>query len=399
MRLVDCMYRCMVTSVVSVVATGVSCHVPDKQWPGLDSDASDAGAGTLDTRPDTETLQTTIDEAPDRFSRNSQVAFRFTSSDANATFECRIDNEVQQPCRSPYVRKLPDGTYSFSVRAMDAAGNRDETPAESVWTIDTVAPDTLLMGGPPAVDNSVVARFAFRASEPHGSFDCSLDGAGYASCTSPVSFGPVGNGAHAFAVRAQDRAGNLDASPAIYAWSVDTSTSDTQIVDGPDGVIPSTTVTFTFISPDAGGHATFRCSLDGGAFTACTSPRTYGRLAEGEHSFAVQVRDRNGNVDPSPAIRSWRVDLTPPDTTIASGPSGTLPVASASVTFIASEPDAMFTCSLDGAAFFTCTSPVGLTALGQGAHTFAVRATDAAGHADPSPAIRMWTVDTVAPGP
>jgi hypothetical protein len=398
MRLVDCVYRCTVASAVSLVGTGVSCHVPDKQWPALDSDASDASAGPQDTRLDTGTPQTTIDEAPDRFSRNRQAAFRFSSSDANATFECRIDNEVQQPCRSPYVRNLPDGTFSFSVRATDAAGNRDETPAESVWTIDTVAPDTLLVGSPPAVDNSLVARFAFRASEPNSSFDCSLDGAGYASCTSPVSFGPIGDGAHAFAVRAQDRAGNLDASPAIYAWSVDTSTPDTQIVNGPDGVIPSTTATFTFTSPDADGHVTFRCSLDGRAFTACTSPRTYERLAEGEHRFAVVVRDATGDVDPSPAVRSWKVDLTPPDTTIASGPSGTMAVASASVTFSASEPDATFACSLDGAAFFTCTSPVGLTALGKGGHTFAVRATDAAGHADPSPAIRMWTVET-APDP
>lgn len=101
----------------------------------------------------------------------------------------------------------------------------------------------------------------------------------------------------------------------------------------------------------------------------------------------------------APAVRSWTVDLTPPDTTLAGGPSGTVPFASASFSFTASESEATFACSLDGGAFAPCTSPDAVTGLAQGAHTFAVRATDAAGHTDPSPASRSWTVDTSAPAP
>ncbi len=197
--------------------------------------------------------------------------------------------------------------------------------------------------------------------------------------------------------RAHDRAGNIDPSPVIYAWVVDTSTPDTEILSGPPDASASTAATFTFISPDAGAGATFECSLDGGGFAACTSPRALGPLGEGQHSFAVRVRDAVGNIDPSPATRSWSVDLTAPDTAIAGGPTGTVPIASASLTFIATEPNATFACSLDGAGFAACTSPATLTALAQGMHTFAVRATDAAGHPDPSPATRTWTVDTVAP--
>jgi hypothetical protein len=242
-----------------------------------------------------------------------------------------------------------------------------------------------------------MAQFSFGSSEANVSFDCSLDNAGYLPCTTGGSFGPVGNGAHAFAVRARDRAGNLDPSPAIYAWTVDTSTPDTQILSGPPGASPDTSATFTFISPDAGAGATFQCALDGAAFAACMSPRAYTSLAEGPHSFAVRVRTAVGNFDPSPATRSWVVDLTPPTTTIVSGPSGTLPVASANVTFSSNEANVVFGCSLDGAAFAPCTSPASLTGLAQGSHAFAVRATDAAGHTDPSPATVAWAVDTVAP--
>ncbi|HEY0480762.1 MAG TPA: LamG-like jellyroll fold domain-containing protein, partial [Kofleriaceae bacterium] len=369
------------------------CSVSDKQAVAPDAGPGDGGTGTVDTQAPS----TTIDEAPPEFSRNGQVTFRFSSDDPSATFECRIDREIAQPCHSPYARTLPDGSHSFSVRAIDTAGNGDNTPAERVWTIDTVAPDTMLTDGPPAADNSVMAQFSFRSSEAGVAFDCSLDNAGYLPCTSGASFGPVGDGAHSFAVRARDRAGNVDASPAIYAWRVDTSTPDTQILAGPSGPNASTTATFTFFSPDAGGGATFQCAIDGGTFTACTSPQSYSNLREGAHSFAVRVRDAVGNFDPSPADRGWTVDLTPPNTTIVGGPTGLVPVASASFTFTATEPDVDFACSLDGGGFTPCTSPASFNGLAQGGHTFAVRATDPAGHPDPTPDSRQWTVDTAAP--
>jgi concanavalin A-like lectin/glucanase superfamily protein len=393
MRLEDRTRYAALAAAFTVTVMG-GCSVPDKQPVASDAGAGDAGS---DTPVDRGAPETTLDESPDAFSHLGQATFRFSSNDPGATFECRIDAEVSQPCQSPYVRTLADGSHSFSVRAVNTSGNSDDTPAERVWTIDTVAPETMLTSGPPSADNSVMAQFAFSSSEANVSFDCSLDNAGYLPCTSGASFGPVGDGAHAFAVRARDRAGNLDASPAIYAWTVDTSTPDTQILTGPPVASASTSAMFTFISPDAGGGATFSCSLDGAGFTACTSPRMYTNLPEGVHGFAVRVMDSVGNLDPSPATRSWTVDLTPPSTTISAGPSGTLPVASASVTFTANETNVTFACSLDGAAFTACTSPAALTGLAQGAHSFAVRATDAAGHPDPSPATASWTVDTVAP--
>ncbi|HEX7838373.1 MAG TPA: hypothetical protein VF469_12950, partial [Kofleriaceae bacterium] len=175
-----------------------------------------------------------------------------------------------------------------------------------------------------------------------------------------------------------------------------TRTPDTRILGGPSGATASTIASFAFSSPNAGFWARFQCALDGGAFAACTSPRTYTGLGEGAHRFEVRVRDFFGRVDPSPAMWSWTVDLTPPDTTLVDGPSGTVPIASAMFSFTASEPDASFACSLDGGAFAPCTSPDAVTGLAQGAHSFAVRATDAAGHTDPSPASRSWTVDTAA---
>jgi hypothetical protein len=86
-------------------------------------------------------------------------------------------------------------------------------------------------------------------------------------------------------------------------------------------------------------------------------------------------------------------DTTPPETAIDSGPTGTVGSASASFAFSSTEAGSTFECSLDGAAFSSCTSPEEYTSLAEGNHTFEVRAIDAAGNTDSTPAKSTWTVD------
>ena len=89
-------------------------------------------------------------------------------------------------------------------------------------------------------------------------------------------------------------------------------------------------------------------------------------------------------------------DETPPDTTITSGPSGTIGVRDASFAFT-SEPSATFECRLGtSGAWESCTSPRSFTGLADGTYEFQVRAVTGAG-TDPTPATRTFTVDTTAP--
>jgi len=201
------------------------CKVDDKHAP--DGGTGDAGsAGPVDT------------QAPDTMIDSGAGCVQPQRPGDVPVLVQRSDRDVRVPGRRRARTDVPlpvhphaaDGPHSFSVRAVDAAGNGDDTPAERVWTIDTVPPDTTLTDAPPAADNSVMAQFSFRSNEQGVSFDCSLDNAGYLPCTSGALFGPVGDGPHSFAVRARDRAGNIDLSPAVYAWTVDTRTPDTQIL-------------------------------------------------------------------------------------------------------------------------------------------------------------------------
>jgi hypothetical protein len=45
----------------------------------------------------------------------------------------------------------------------------------------------------------------------------------------------------------------------------------------------------------------------GGAWMACSSPKIYSGLGKGLHTFRVRAIDKNGNVDPTPAVDTWRI--------------------------------------------------------------------------------------------
>ncbi len=109
----------------------------------------------------------------------------------------------------------------------------------------------------------------------------------------------------------------------------------------------------------------------------------------------MRATDQVGNVDASPATRNFTVDTVAPTTTIDSGPSGLTNNASPSFGFSSNDGGASFECRLDTGAFGACSSPQAYSGLADGAHSFEVRAKDAAGNTDASPASRAFTVDAV----
>jgi hypothetical protein len=79
-------------------------------------------------------------------------------------------------------------------------------------------------------------------------------------------------------------------------------------------------------------------------------------------------------------------DITPPKTSL----SAEFPASDAARFTFSADEAASFTCSLDGAAYTSCSSATSYSDLEPGWHTFAVRAVDAAGNVDPSPAETRW---------
>jgi large repetitive protein len=368
-------------------------------------------AGNLDPTPDTFTWtvdatapDTTISSGPTDPTASTSATFAFTGDDGSgsgvAGFQCSLDGSGFTACTSPASYSgLGDGLHTFAVRAVDQAGNVDPSPDSLTWTVDATPPDTTIAGSPPPLTDAT-ASFSFSGDDGGGSgvagFQCKLDAGAFSACTSPQGY-TLASGAHTFSVRAVDQAGNVDPSPDTFTWTVDADPPDTTISSNPPNPSPSASASFSFNGSDPGGSvASFQCKLDGAGFSACTSPKSYSGLADGLHTFAVRAVDQAGNVDPSPDTFNWTIDTTIPTTTITSGPGDASNDTSPTFAFTSSANGATFTCSLDGAAFSSCTSPKTYSALGDGTHTFQVKSKNAAGSESP-PATRSWLIDTVAP--
>ncbi len=259
---------------------------------------------TKDTRP-----QTVLTKKPASPDSSSSATFEF-SSPTGVSFECSLDGgpdggPVFSPCTSPRsYTALFDDTHVFSVRAVNALGKRDPTPAAWVWEVDTVEPDTLLVAGPSGTIIGRNAAIEFGASETGVSFECKRNSGLYVACASPVSYAGLADGDYTVLVRAIDDAGNVDSTPLAVLFVVD-APPETSILAGPLGSIATTSATFVLGSTTSSD--TFECSLDHGSYYACPSPYDVTGLAPGDHTLAVRAVDAGGERDPSPAQTTWTV--------------------------------------------------------------------------------------------
>jgi subtilisin family serine protease len=98
--------------------------------------------------------------------------------------------------------------------------------------------------------------------------------------------------------------GRLNANRSLTI-AMDHTAPNTTITGRPANRTGKPRATFRFTSSEAG--STFQCKHMNGAWRACSSPKTYRNLSNGLHTFRVRAVDRNLNVDPTPAVDTWRV--------------------------------------------------------------------------------------------
>jgi hypothetical protein len=95
--------------------------------------------GPVVTPADRTAPQTTIRRAPKKRittrRKKVRVSIRFGSSEPGSIFTCRLDRRPPARCQSPFHARVRRGRHTFSVRATDAAGNVDPTPAKAVFKV------------------------------------------------------------------------------------------------------------------------------------------------------------------------------------------------------------------------------------------------------------------------
>ena len=163
---------------------------------------------------------TTLVSHPRKLTRKRTATFGFSSSLAGSTFQCHVDRNPFTACTTPTtVRSLTHGTHTFYVRARKD-GAVDATAAKWTWRVDLKPPNTRILTAPPARFALRTARFTFRSSETRSTFQCSLDTRKFRACLARKIYRGLARGRHVLRVRAKDRAGNLDPTPARHVWRV-----------------------------------------------------------------------------------------------------------------------------------------------------------------------------------
>lgn len=192
------------------------------------------------------------------------------------------------------------GTHIIRLSVTNSLGYTDAVAR----AVEAVAPpETNISAAPSGTISYSNPTFSFNSPQAGSSFQCRLDAGAWAPCSSPFQVSPLGDGRHAFAVRAVDSAGRADPTPSEATFVVDTP-PETQITSGPKAQGPSSDARFTFTADQP---ATFECRRDGSAWVPCASPWSYSKLEEGSHSFEVRATDSTGNIDATPAVSFWDV--------------------------------------------------------------------------------------------
>ena len=220
--------KCRSAGVVTIPASGVKGYGPTGSEPsppsssgGSSSSGSSGGSSSSPTGSASSPPETVIDSGPTGLIGQSTVTFTFHGSDADDTFQCALDGAPWAPCTSPQqYTALAEGAHAFQVRAVNAAGEVDPTPASASFTVEATPPQTTITSAPNGRIPIGEVSIAFTSTEAGSTFQCSLDGGGYSPCSSPYVIASPAAGPHTFSVQATNQAGVKEtaASPSA-SWS------------------------------------------------------------------------------------------------------------------------------------------------------------------------------------
>ncbi len=348
--------------------------------------------------------------------RTRALSFAWTG-ESGATFQCRLSRgplvlQAPSACTSPQLVNLvdstdpanpvplPDGAYTLSVVATDAAGNAGAA-ATSTYVLDTTPPAApVLLTGPAAISPDRTPTWTFSAV-PGVTFTCKLTptaGAGLpeAPCTSP--FTPAAlptDDTWTLTVRAFDAAGNVS-TPLVTSYLLSATAPVTPDVVGPASPGRSNPVAWAVsVTPATAGQV--QCELRKGAlvlrpFAGCGPTYSAALTEDTTYAVAVRVVDARG-VASSEVLSRYVLDTQGPAAALLTAPTSPGTDRAPVWTVATREAGASAQCQVLGAggAVFKASAPCAVTEGGSpyrldlvgaddGTYRLVVRLTDQAGN-------------------
>jgi len=319
-----------------------------------------------------------------------------------------------------YPWTLPvNGTYQIVSRATDVAGNTATSsaitatisnPLPSATTVSPAAGTfvnglTLAISGTAVAGNPVLGLSRVEVSIDGGTTWQAAGGTTTWAYTAALPQHPSGY-VPTFSIRARavDGIGNVQNPSTDIAITVDNESPTSAIASPVTGsYLRGGSATIQGTASDVGlGVQQVEISTDGGTtWTTATGTASWSYNwtlpADGVYVIMSRAVDSIvGNVQNPPASISLTVDNTAPHTTLTQTPANPSNTATPVFGFSADE-SATFRCSVDNGTEFACTSPLTLSTLTGGNHSFKVYAVDLAGNVDPAPPTYSWTIDLVTP--
>ncbi len=337
----------------------------------------------------------------------------FGSSESGSTYTCSVDHRTFRPCHTPYpLDRMRPGKHHLAVRATDAAGQVDGTAAQRTLTLAAAAPAASLFSD--GFESGNLSRWTVAtggAATARAQGTTVRTGAWAATFTTTATTGSKAYARTRLAAPAPDltataavrvdgegaSGGNVpllrlldDASARVANVYRLNGSGQVWVQYGATYLKTSAVLSlgsWADLSVRAAG-STLQVSLNGVSLLSTTT------VSLGATRTLQVGNDANAQagvltVDDVVLSGPADADVTPPETTITSAPSGSVPGSTATVAFTSSE-EGTFECRLDQVAYAPCTSPQTYTSLAAGAHTVDVRAIDNAGNIDGTPATASW---------
>ena len=251
-------------------------------------------------------------------------------------------------------------TYYFRCRARDNAGNWEDYGEADTYTYINCPPNKPSNPHPPngATNVPINTSLSWSCSDPDGDalkydiyLGTSIPPPLVKSNHTSTTYDPIleNNTTYYWKVVAKD--GYAETEGDIWSFttaSPDTTPPETEIIEGPSGKINYSDVRFVWTGKDdrtPTSELVYAYKLEGydadWSWTSDTS-KNYYSLPNGDYTFKVKAKDKAGNVDPTPAERTFTVSVEnqPPVVSFTYSPQH--PKVNENITFNASssyDPD------------------------------------------------------------
>ena len=342
--------------------------------------------------PDATPPDTSITGGPTGTVASANVTFTWTGTDdttptGSLQYAYRLDPlepsfSAFGPATTRSYSNLPSASYTFLVKARDATGNEDLSPAARAFAVDvsSTCPAEVIVDNlaPGQADAQHTFTGTWATSGATGAYGANgslySNGAGLDSYTwKPTVF-----------------SGTQACTYQVLAWwtyHVNRSSAVPYLISG--GSTGPVTVTVNQLNSTLGSKWNPLAIV---TFPAGAQP-------------TVTISDPNGQANADAVRFVLATDGTPPDTSITGGPTGTITSPSAAFTWTGAD-DTTPTASLQYAyrldplePAFSAFGPAtgkSYSSLANGAYTFLVKARDTVGNEDSTPASRAFTVSVSA---